>query len=398
MSNFFSVNKEVVLDFEVNEKEGKENIHYIKTSNGTFNKIAVLFGPNASGKTNILKIFGFIGWLFEGSTISEIDKEIMFEPFLLKNKISPTHIEAVFENKGKTFKYITSFKKNGFIAEELYELNKKTGYFNYIFKRSLKKNGGYAWKHNGKINELKGSMLKKQVSVIRLGLLLNNTLCQDIALCWSVYTDVGFTGKNSLRVLEGGDFSQKFKRVTNLLNENEDILKMVERSLIRFDIGINKLRIFERKIEQKDGNTLKELIPILERTSETDTLSIPFPLESSGTTSLYVLLTYIYSALQNGGIACFDELDAFIHPHILPEIIDLFIDKSSNPHNAQLIMSSHSINLLNHLNKDQIYFTDMGRTLSTNLWRLDQIKGVKNTDNFLKKYSAGTYGATPDIQ
>ena len=73
--------------------------------------------------------------------------------------------------------------------------------------------------------------------------------------------------------------------------------------------------------------------------------------ESHGTQHLYVLLRRILPVLNNGGIAIIDELENDLHPHIIRSIIELFISRNSNPKNAQLLFSSHSIEIMKYLDK-----------------------------------------------
>lgn len=100
--------------------------------------------------------------------------------------------------------------------------------------------------------------------------------------------------------------------------------------------------------------------------------------------------------LHNGGIAVIDELDNDLHPHLFPEILNLFRSSHTNPHNAQLIFTCHTPEVFNILNKHQIYLVEKTDQISES-WRLDEMEGVRNDDNLYAKYMAGAFSAVPNV-
>jgi hypothetical protein len=99
-----------------------------------------------------------------------------------------------------------------------------------------------------------------------------------------------------------------------------------------------------------------------------------------------------------------DELDARLHPLMTCAIINLFNDKKTNPHNAQLIFTTHDTNLLaNHtFRRDQIWFTEKDEFQASHLYSLAEFvddKGTKarNDDNLERNYIEGRFGSIPFI-
>jgi hypothetical protein len=101
--------------------------------------------------------------------------------------------------------------------------------------------------------------------------------------------------------------------------------------------------------------------------------------------------------LQNGGIAVLDEMDNDLHPLMIPEIVNLFTSKNYNPKNAQLLFSTHSVQILNKLDKQQIILVEKNEKNISEAWILSDMKGVRSDDNFYAKYMAGAYGAIPKV-
>ena len=120
-------------------------------------------------------------------------------------------------------------------------------------------------------------------------------------------------------------------------------------------------------------------------------------LESHGTRRFYAIFPLINYALESGGVAVLDELDNDIHPLLLPELVRWFQNPKTNPNNAQIIMSCHNATLLEHLVKEEVYFTEKDRTGCTHIYGLKDVKGVRRDTNIYAKYLAGVFGAVPHI-
>jgi AAA15 family ATPase/GTPase len=124
--------------------------------------------------------------------------------------------------------------------------------------------------------------------------------------------------------------------------------------------------------------------------------------ESAGTNKAFHLSGPILWTLTNGGVLIIDEIEAKLHPIMTIETINLFLDKATNPKNAQLIFATHDTNLLTYsdLRRDQIYFCEKNKWESTEIYSLsdfvylDNSKERPDTDKE-KRYIEGRYGAIP---
>jgi predicted ATPase len=101
--------------------------------------------------------------------------------------------------------------------------------------------------------------------------------------------------------------------------------------------------------------------------------------------------------LEHGGLAVIDEFENDLHPLMLEPILDLFANPETNPHAAQLIFSTHAIEVLNLVEKSQVMLVEKNADCISNAYRMDTVEGIRNDDNFYAKYLAGTYGAVPSI-
>lgn len=133
--------------------------------------------------------------------------------------------------------------------------------------------------------------------------------------------------------------------------------------------------------------------------NEVKLINFPFKKnESEGTIKYFSLAYPIIDALDNGKRLVIDEFDSKMHPLLTCRIIALFNSKATNPHNAQLVFTTHDTNLLssNIFRRDQIWFTQKDRYGATELYSLAEYK-VRNDASFEKDYLSGKYGAIPII-
>ena len=130
--------------------------------------------------------------------------------------------------------------------------------------------------------------------------------------------------------------------------------------------------------------------------SDGELFDLPFVRESRGTRRLSYIILSALQALDSGGTIFVDELDASFHTLLSLKLLSLFMKKSTNPHGAQLLATTHDTNILcsSLLRRDQIWFAEKGRAGNTHLYPLTDIK-TRNTDNIEKGYLQGRFGAVP---
>jgi hypothetical protein len=210
----------------------------------------------------------------------------------------------------------------------------------------------------------------------------------------NVVTNVVRTGKawhtSSMGDERIFEFSKGYKR-------NEIIFKKVIQFLKEVDPCLDNIEIEEITNRAKTGELSKEYFPYGIHKVGNDKYRLPLVFESSGTKNMYVLLNYLLRVLERGGVAVIDELELDLHPHTLPKIVELFIEPELNPKNSQLIFTSHSLDVLNHLEKEQILLVEKDSECKSEIYRLDEVKGVRRDDNIYAKYMSGAYGAVPNI-
>lgn len=119
--------------------------------------------------------------------------------------------------------------------------------------------------------------------------------------------------------------------------------------------------------------------------------------ESTGVQKLFGLLCPLIDIMANGKILICDELESGLHEALLYGLVRLFMNYRSEQF-AQLFFSTHETGLLNLdlFRRDQVWFTEMRKSdRSTDLFSLAELKNIRKDENMGKGYITGKYGAIP---
>ncbi|HTA26898.1 MAG TPA: ATP-binding protein [Bacteroidia bacterium] len=405
VQNFRSIYDKVTLSMLASKLTGKEatldNIFYHENyPNIPLLKSAVIYGANASGKSNVLKSLEFFKDFIIDSTDYKFAQPLPHEPFRLNRKgpTEPSYFQIDFIARDK-IRYIYSFKfdENEVVEESLSSFS------------SRKETRLFFRKKGEKINF--SSSFKGEKKVLEDQLLANNLLLSKAANSNYEQLQIVYTYFNGLNIFlehpKGGEFSKK-KSI-----EDDYFKKYITEFLRVADTGIDS---FEIKTEKKhtgliDFNSILKVfnfssplydIEVIHYTSDDykpKQVRWDMAEESAGTRKLFDLAGYIIEILYKGDILVFDEINKSLHPHLSKFIIDLFHNKKTNPKNAQLIFTTHDVSLLTSelFRRDQIWFTEKNNKNMTELYSLGSFdkKDVRKDVPFDKWYLSGRFGAIP---
>ncbi len=392
--NFFSFREEVVVDFTVGAQAGERH-GLVPTEQGhRVNAVIGVFGPNASGKTNLLKPLSFLGWFLIDSARIKPGTDILCESFGFQPQpeATPIRFSLEFEHGGGHYLYELGLSASRVTHEAL--LRKKTR-FSYLFERDWDDAlGEYLFKSQD-IGPAAHVPLRENASWLSSALLQEH----DLALSLRPFFD-SFSGNLSYQ----GRTSSHDAETVNVLNAAEfylkspDTLNQASSLMTDFDLGLSEIRVEKHKTLAPDGKEMDFPVPFAVHSLAGEKYFRALFQESRGTQALFVLLRYLLPVLQRGGIAFIDEFESGLHPHMVRAVLDLFFNPATNPKHAQLIATFHTDYLLRDtLHKYQIYLVEKDDTLNSCAYRLDSVRGVRNVDNLYDKYHAGAYGGVPAL-
>jgi len=361
---------------------------------------AVIYGANASGKSNTIFAMHYLRMLVSNSHEFQEGMKIPYYPFKLDKKTlsQPTKIEVIFiKNK---IQYIYGFSVKEFVIEEYlyyYPKNRKQ----IIFHRKNTKEYNFSSNSRKEQNFFKDKT-PDNVLYISRATQLNYEKTKD-AFNWIT---------SGLRVV-GPRAIDELIEVTAKTVQNKTQKQFILNALSHPDIGIEDIKTSIRTISADDlisKGLPKDLAMALSKEGEgvketkiyTKHGSVAFNMdeESQGTQKYFSLLGPWIESLMNGYVLIIDELDTKLHHLLTVFLINLFNDPTQNTGDAQLIFTTHDINLLDQdiFRRDQIWFTERKTdSNSTDLYSLLEYKPRKDK-NIRNGYLAGRYGALPFIK
>lgn len=388
LHNFQSFRDPVRVSLVLNQHAPQDGRSFSSPSEERLSKALAIIGANGSGKTALIKGLAFIQWFISDSFHARPDDPITVNPhFATPNEVSEFEVE--FEMEGKPWRYRLVASNQRVHSEALYV--KQSRAYSYVFTRQ--------WEPGSQrytIKQQQFGMLQKEAEKVRENASLISTAAQY---------DVPLAVKLSLRLLRSNlnvlgrkpiDHDQLLK-VSQLYASNENLRTRMAHLLSQWDLGLTDVRLQKQTVTRENGETEEVHFPYGIHRVGNDEHALMFFHESSGTQGAFLLLSRLLPVLESGGLAVIDELEADLHPHMLVPILDLFFSQNTNPHNAQLVFTCHSMEVLSLLHKAQVVLVEKDQDCCSEAWRLDSVKGVRADDNLYAKYMAGAYGAVPQL-
>lgn len=380
-------------------KDHPNNLMFSRIKEG-YLKVSAIYGANASGKTNLIDAFEHMSYLVKNS-LSFKDGSEVFSKFTYAygndgRRIKPMY-EVFFEFEQREYQYGFVLDSSGVMEEWLYKRNYKgREKYDMVFEREGKK---VYFSKSLKNMEMMAKVLKDHVLFLTVLSSFKNVDINNV-MKWF----------DSVDVLNYGSvyFEAMIQRtIPHIDFDNEVEKKRFETYLSAFEPGLIGVRLEKTGKKVVNGEEIETFRFFSQRRNK-DTKEIverPLELESSGTLKMISLYESVRDVLKNGGTLFIDELDAKLHPLLTRKVINMFQNETQNPNNAQLIFTTHDINLLkkDFFRRDQIWFCEKDEYGITDVYSLaeykfDDGKKVRYDASYDKDYLSGKYGAVPLVK
>lgn len=396
------------------QKDLEYSILEHKIGNKTYKGLcsAIIYGPNASGKTNIISAMDVFKEIVLKGNIRNSDE-------LRSPNISEGKLELIPNNLNrypKPTKFYIRFVEGELLVE--YELKIDLGLFldrNYQRKiefESLRINDKTIYERTDRIEFFNLKSIEKYlITEFRE----NEDSAKAIARNNLNETELFLT--NGFKMM----FSSKIVSfILEWFEEKFIVIYRADAAEIKSKLDnteggkifINRTTNDAAKLFGINSNALGYVVPEDGREPQLCSIfkdngvAIPAKhFESYGTVRFINIFPLILKALVEGSVLVLDEFDANIHPMALMNIINIFHDDDINKKNAQLIFNTHNPIFLNAniVRRDEIKFverddeTHLSTHYSLSDFKTSGSNGVRKADDYLKHYFLGRYGAVKDI-
>ena len=403
-SNFFSIKDEICIDFKtgnINTATAKELTDNIFSVNDEkFLKVQGLFGPNASGKSSILKAALFCRQLILDSFQNNEGTIFNFMPFKFDGYFEkPSSFFINFITDGIEYEYSFKLTRNEILSEELYYYpgKRKAKIFTRDESKGSTKSDIYSFGEGHFVKPLDVAQ-----STGKNTLFISRASQMDRELAKKIYNFFRTELLIGLPQLSG-------KYAVELFNQNKELilkaLKMADSDITDINVKIEKTPLFSVQPQvTRNGvpiptNTVTQIVEVINfYTTHKRNPDISFHLqaeESAGTIQIFNLLLLLLDVCKNGKTLILDEFDASLHTELAQFILDMVNASKS----AQFLFTSHNTNLLDikKMRRDQILFTNKKEDGSTEVYSLFDFKDFRENMDAEKCYLQGRFDAVPYI-
>jgi len=411
VGNFLSFRDMVTLSMVASPIKEHRDTNVFEADKIKLLKSAVIYGANASGKSNLFRAMRFARkFIFISSKETQATEEIKVANFKLSTETEnkPSFFEFVFLQEGIRYRYGFEINRAEVLREWLF-YNPKTKEAKLFERESNNIKVG--------LNFQEG---KEFIDKTRKNALFLSVVAQFNG---AISTKILGWFKN-FRIISGLDDGRYLNYTLtkledqNFKNEIIEFLKIADVGIEDFDVEqaeislgdlpkalVEKLLKDESrppdKIVETKLKTVHKKFDKAESVSSLEKFNLGSE-ESEGTKKLFAISGPIIDTLKNGRILAIDEFDSRLHPLLSQFLIRLFNSKIKNPLNAQLIFASHDTSFFNKnfFRRDQVWFAAKDKYGATDLYSLVEYKKetgkVRKDASFSKDYFLGKYGAVPD--
>lgn len=422
IKNFLSFKEETIISFEASKDTFKEDSLLVTMADGTrLSRIAIIYGANASGKSNLLEAFEYLFWFWKRKTDDQ-DSPTGVEPFILDSNTpsQPTEFELKLYINDKKYVYQLILSPKVVHSEKLYVYNSNQP--SLLIHRELV-DGNTALKFNPSLIKVSAAVKDeltvkclKNMSIFAARKAVNCNLGEiDDIRDWMInhtlpVIDLGQRMFNyaERKMLENPDTKKYLLdfchnigfNIVDIAVEKDympltpEMIQFIKSSGQLSDESVSKL---SKDPKMPNGFKTDFMVSVInERGKEIYTL--PKNSQSEGTLRTMGIETALYEAKRNNKLLPIDEIETSMHPLLLKYMIQSFLKTQSR---SQLLLTTHYDPLLaavdEYLRKDSFWLIEKRDDGHSELYPLISKNGVNKMRSLQRAYLNNKLGALPQI-
>lgn len=417
--NFASFRDVQQFSMEIPSKENSEQWKYPELST-----VTALYGANASGKSSFLAALWFVSSFVRDGYVSGVgESEIPRRGFLLDHLSATDASEFSIELYAEDgYRYIYEFA----VTDTTVEYEELTAYYSrrpsLLYSRNLSVDGETNIKFGPSF-----SGPKKQLTA----LLRKNALFLSVTATAGVENTAAiFRGlAEGFGYYDAAAYERELGQIKTMARKDPHVLAQMSQLIQYADFGIDEIQV--RATGASSGNAGGQAVDphltfegvpdeimdyintelkwslnnelVFHHVSEEGGGWLSQSMESDGTLAGLAFLSVALRTLKNGRVMLVDEIERSLHPVLVKGLISLFTNIQTNPHQAQLIFTSHDVTLITSgcggdgvLNRNQLWFTRKGKDGASSLCPVTAFS-PRLDENLGKNYLNGVYEVLPVI-
>jgi uncharacterized protein len=436
INNFLSFDTQIEFMMQAGTVRGGELNHHVIKGKGRNDvdilKSAIIYGANASGKSNFIKAIEFAkNVILNGLTKTATEnKHFRLDAQSIEQ---PTRFEFEFKSNEKMYAYgvVLSLKNRKIQEEWLFELLKTTD--KPVFERKVLDNGKSTIELSLKLDsdgKNRFNVYKKDIKDTQLFLSeINDKDIEDIQNIEAFKDAFGWFKHNLVIMYPDTQFKE-----FDFIGSNDDRKMALSQLLETFRTGIQGIETIEQDVDTQISSEIQE--GILNAFRILNTKNIGFEMgknsyafsknalgelkmlklntkhsvrnsdemanfeledESDGTRRIMDFIPALLGLAKTNKTYLIDEIDRSLHPELTQKILDVFFLNTQDIE-SQLIATTHESSLLdlNLLRRDEIWFVEKDKEGASKMYSLEQFK-PRHDKEIRKAYLQGRFGAIPFV-
>jgi len=413
VENYLSIREKQSITFEsVSKSEADDMLTVEVKPNLHLNKLAVFYGANASGKSNMLWALETIFMMLFKPSRTKEESISTYRPFALCAD-KPTKMSVSFFKKNIQYNYQLEYCQSHIIYEKLefYPSGVKSLFYERKFvDKDLRANiqfGNNLGLHLDSKKTLAENTWNNNTVLSTCGKISLKEDARDL-------TDLHTWIKQYVHDING-DEEKSIKEIVEGANKDPRMKKFFIQMLCKADFNITDFSIVEvpnvipaevRAVIEDNSSISdsmkKELLKPVKETptfvnhSDDGDFSIPQSLQSAGTLHYLKLLDFLYDLISGGHIYFLDELSEFLHEDLLSYYISTFLFNSKS---SQLIFTTQDSSILDEdfIARDMVWISEKSKTTASSEYQRASSFGLHKNLSLYKSYRIGRLGGKPEL-